>query len=179
MLCLSLMQKKSQISTMVKEELEKKLSNYLKKQNYLMVLDDIWSFEIWEVLSSYFPESHKSRALITVRNQEIALHANAKLHEPHHFKPKESWKLFLRKTFQVKSTRGVCPEELKNLGKNITAKYKGLPLAIVVLGDLLSRKEKTRSSWERVLEGIEWHLNLGPQSCLGILALSYNDLPYY
>ena len=100
MLCLSLMQKKSQISTMVKEELEKKLSNYLKKQNYLMVLDDIWSFEIWEVLSSYFPESHKSRALITVRNQEIALHANVKLYEPHHFKPKESWKLFLRKTSQ-------------------------------------------------------------------------------
>ena len=90
--------------------------------------------------------SHKSRVLITTHNQEIALHANAKLHEPYHFKPKESWKLFLRKTFQVKSTRGVCPKELKNLGKNIAAKYKGLPLAIVVLGGLLSRKENTISS---------------------------------
>ena len=43
----------------------------------------------------------------------------------------------------------------------------------------MSRKEKTRSSWERVLQGIEWHLDQGPESCLGILALSYNDLPYY
>lgn len=43
---------KSQISMMVEEELGKKLSNYLKKQSYLIVLDDIWSFEIWEVLSS-------------------------------------------------------------------------------------------------------------------------------
>lgn len=50
---------KNQISMMVEEELGKKLSNYHKKQNYLIVLDDIWSFEIWEVLSSYFPESHK------------------------------------------------------------------------------------------------------------------------
>ena len=43
----------------------------------------------------------------------------------------------------------------------------------------MSRKEKTRSSWERVLQGIEWHLDQCPESCLGILALSYNDLPYY
>ena len=39
--------------------------------------------------------------------------------------------------------------------------------------------EKTPSSWEKILRSMEWHLSQGPESCMGILALSYRDLPYF
>ena len=41
-------------------------------------------------------------------------------------------------------------------------------------------KGKTQASWEKVLASVDKHLNRGgSKSCLGILALIYNDLPYY
>ena len=71
------------------------------------------------------------------------------------------------------------PSRVEELGKKIVAKCRGLLLAIVVLRGLLSRKEKTQHSWRKVLDNVNWHLNKGPHSCLGILSLSYNGLPYY
>ncbi|KAL6322736.1 hypothetical protein AAG906_015422 [Vitis piasezkii] len=38
-------------------------------------------------------------------------------------------------------------------------KCKGLPLAIVVLGGLLSLKDLTRDSWLKVLKSMDWHLS--------------------
>lgn len=93
---------------------------------------------------------------------------------------KDSWKLFLKRTLQAESNTesAVLPEDLEPLGRNITEKCKGLPLPIVVLGDLLSRKAKTKSMWGKILRNMEWELSQGPESCYGILALSYiNDLP--
>ena len=121
--------------------------------------------------------------LITTRNQQIALDAYAKLYQLLPLGEKESWELFLKKTFPTGSrstiSQVVCPAELEDVGKKITGKCKGLPLAIVVSGGLLSRKEKTPSSWEKILRSMEWHLSQGPESCMGILALSYRDLPYF
>ncbi|RVW75226.1 putative disease resistance protein [Vitis vinifera] len=85
----------------------------------------------------------------------------------------------LKKIFLAGSANAVCPRELEELGKKIVANCGGLPLAIVVLGGLLSRKEKTPLAWQKVLDSLTWHLNQGPDSCLGVLALSYNDMPYY
>ncbi|RVX10009.1 putative disease resistance RPP13-like protein 3 [Vitis vinifera] len=64
----------------------------------------------------------------------------------------ESWELFLKKTFGARDNTHVSlSKTLEELGRKIVAKCKGLPLAIVVLGGLLSTKEKTEPSWERVL----------------------------
>nr|ALA65537.1 disease resistance protein RxCC-like-NB-ARC [Vitis pseudoreticulata] len=165
---------------MDEKQLGEVVNGYLKDKRYLIVLDDVWSIQVWHELSPHLPESNKRRVLITTRNQQIGLDAYAKLYELRPLGEKESWELFLKKTFPIGSTSpGVCPEELEDLGKKITEKCKGLPLAIVVSGGLLSRKEKTKSSWEKILKSMEWHLSQGPESCLGILALSYSDLPYF
>ncbi|CBI24547.3 unnamed protein product, partial [Vitis vinifera] len=147
------------------------IKEFLEEKKYLVVLDDIWSIKVRDELISCFPESRNGKVLITTRNQEIASHANSQLYKLRLLNKTESWDLFLKKI--------VVPAELEDLGKKMTAKCHGLPLAIVALGSLLSRKDKTTSSWRKVLESLEWHLNQGPESCFGILALSYNDLPYY
>ena len=156
---------------------------YLDEKRYLIVLDDVWSIQVWNGLCLYLPESNGSRVLITTRNEQIALDAYAKLYRLRPLGEKESWELFLKKTFPTGSRSTIsqveCPAELEDVGKKITGKCKGLPLAIVVSGGLLSRKEKTPSSWEKILRSMEWHLSQGPESCMGILALSYRDLPYF
>ncbi|KAL6322671.1 hypothetical protein AAG906_015357 [Vitis piasezkii] len=146
-------------------------------QKYLIVMDDIWCTQVWKGLNVYLPiEGYGSRVLITARNKEVALHANSHLHELHPLNEMESEELFLRK---MGSSTLVWPQGLEKLGKEIVAKCKGLPLATVMLGGLLSMKEKTQFSWQKVLHSKDWHLSQGPNSCLGILALSYNDLPNY
>ncbi|RVW81186.1 putative disease resistance protein [Vitis vinifera] len=153
------------------------LRNFLSTKKYLIVMDDIWCTQVWKGLNVYLPiEGYGSRVLITARNKEVALHANSHLHELHPLNEMESEELFLRK---MGSSTLVWPQGLEKLGKEIVAKCKGLPLATVMLGGLLSMKEKTQFSWQKVLDSKDWHLSQGPNSCLGILALSYNDLPNY
>ncbi|KAJ9680497.1 hypothetical protein PVL29_019733 [Vitis rotundifolia] len=162
------------------DRLGEKVYDHLKEKRYLIVLDDVRSINVWQELSSYLPESNKSRVLITTRNQQIASHAHAKLYPLRPLSEKESWELFCKKTFLVGSTSPPeCPAELEDLGKKITEKCRGLPLAIVVSGGLISRKEKTRASWEKILKSMEWHLSQGLDLRSGILAWSYSDLPYF
>ncbi|CAL8176575.1 unnamed protein product [Prunus armeniaca] len=58
------------------------------------------------------------------------------------------------------------------------AKCGGLPLAVVVLGGLLSTKRKTAEEWRRVLRNIESRL-IDQDRVSAVLALSYNDLPFH
>ncbi|KAL6323086.1 hypothetical protein AAG906_027341 [Vitis piasezkii] len=150
------------------------INECLQGNRYLIVLDDIWNTDVWRGLSSYFPaESNKSRVLITTRREDIAVDAHSDCYKLQLLGEKESWELFLNKVGSA--TVPTWPgEEFK---EEIVAKCKGLPLTIVVLGGLLSLKDLTRDSWRKVLKSMDWHLSQGPDSCLGILALSYNDLP--
>ena len=169
---------------MGENELGEKLCGYLKEKKYLVVMDDVWSSEVWSRLQPHFPEAKDgSKVLITTRNKEIALHATYSeefIYELRHMNEDESWQLFLKKAFRgIGTATPTLTTELKELGNKIVTKCEGLPIAIVVLGSLLSTKEKTKQSWEKVLLSREWHLDQGPDSCMRILALSYNDLPYY
>ncbi|RVW91357.1 putative disease resistance RPP8-like protein 4 [Vitis vinifera] len=167
---------------MNESDLGNSLRDYLTTRKYLIFMDDMWRNEAWDRLGLYFPDSvNGSRVLITSRNKEIGLYADPQTipHELSFLTEEESWELFLKKIFLAGSANAVCPRELEELGKKIVANCGGLPLAIVVLGGLLSRKEKTPLSWQKVLDSLTWHLNQGPDSCLGVLALSYNDMPYY
>ncbi|CBI38084.3 unnamed protein product, partial [Vitis vinifera] len=108
--------------------------------------------EAWDRLGLYFPDSvNGSRVLITSRNKQIGLYADPQTipHELSFLTEEESWELFLKKIFLAGSANAVCPRELEELGKKIVANCGGLPLAIVVLGGLLSRKEKTPLSWQK------------------------------
>ena len=146
---------------MVEDQLGKEVNGYLKDKRYLIVLDDVQSIQVWH-------KSNKSRVLITTHNQQIASDAHAQLYELRPLCPEESWMPFLKKTFPTASTSPVvCLVEFEGMGNEIIKKCKGLPLAIVVSGGLLSRKEKSKSSWEKILKGMEWKSKSRPQLMLG------------
>ncbi|XP_058114680.1 putative disease resistance protein At1g50180 isoform X1 [Magnolia sinica] len=154
------------------------ISEYLKEKKYLIVLDDVWTYEAWDVLKDAFPNMNNgSRVMLTTRNKDVALHADARSqpHELGFLNDEESWELFCKKTFpgHVNS----CPQYLEKLGREIVKKCHGLPLAIIVIGGLLSRKEPWE--WENVHKSISWQFIEGEVKISCILSLSYKDLPYY
>ena len=174
--CILRQRDETEISNMVENELGKKVSDYLKDKRNLIVLDDVWNTDVWHRLSPYFPaELNKSRVFITTRREDIAVDAHSDCYKLQLLGEDESWELFLNK---VGSAAELTWPGLE-FKKEIVAKCKGLPLAVVVLGGLLSLKDPTQHSWQKVLKSMDWHLSQGPDSCLGILALSYNDLPSY
>ena len=60
----------------------------------------------------------------------------------------------------------------------MAAKCGGLPLALVVMGGLLSQKQLSIAEWEKLSGSMVWqHENEG-EKCMRILGRSYADLPY-
>ncbi|XP_058114454.1 probable disease resistance protein At1g58602 [Magnolia sinica] len=158
-------------------ELRHKISLYLQEKKYLMVLDDIWTVEAWDALKDAFPDMNNgSRVMLTTRNKDVALHAQSLLHELRFLEKDESWDLFCKKAFPGQNN--ICPpDHLEKLGRVIVEKCHGLPLAIVVIGGLLARKEARE--WENVQKSLSWQFIQGEVKISHILSLSYKDLPYY
>ncbi|XP_042486472.1 putative disease resistance RPP13-like protein 3, partial [Macadamia integrifolia] len=182
-----MMHKEEELEKKNKEYLKNMLSNYLKQGRCLLVFDDVWRREDWDKLREAFlghqDDGKQLRVVLTTCNVEVARHADPLTapHELRHLGEEESFELFSKKVFQyqVGNEESGYSKELKKLGKKLVPRCDGLPLAIVVLGGLLSTKDKKLSVWTKVFESAYWQLNQGPQQCKDILALSYADLPFY
>lgn len=180
---------RDQIMKMREEELARKLNQFQQEKRCLVVLDDIWDTQAWDVLSPAFPQSEmvSSKILLTTRNREVALHVDPAglLHEPLCLNEEDSWDLFQKKAFPRKNPESRICEEMEKLGREMVARCAGLPLAINVLGGLLATKE-TLSEWDTVRRNnIKSYLRRGPGPAQGqqssvhdVLALSYHELPH-
>ncbi|ONI25018.1 hypothetical protein PRUPE_2G274900 [Prunus persica] len=167
------------MTKLLEEELEEMLYKLLQGRRYLVVLDDIWSTTAFDSLAKAFPsDGSGNKLLLTTRNNNVALHADAQSlpHELRFRSQEDSWKLLCRKAF-TESIDRVCPPQLEEIGQEIVVKCSGLPLAIIVVGGMLSRKRRL-SEWQRVLNTIRLLLARDPNGVSAILALSYYDLPY-
>ncbi|KAK5795499.1 probable disease resistance RPP8-like protein 4 [Gossypium arboreum] len=175
------------INNLEESELVKRLFDALKEKRYLIVLDDIWKNEDWDILKPAFPRGRKgSKILFTTRNRNVALHADP-CNTPMELSlltDDESWNLLCRKAFpRSKMGSQCCSQEFVKLGKEMVKKCGGLPLAIIVLGCLLATKQSV-AQWEMVHKNIHGHLNELPHqdrqygAVNRVLVSSYNDLPY-
>ncbi|KAG4127876.1 hypothetical protein ERO13_D10G236600v2 [Gossypium hirsutum] len=178
---------REKIEKMDEIELTRTLFDALKEKRYLVVLDDIWRSEDWDILKPAFPRGRKgSKILFTTRNRNVASRAdscNTPI-ELSFLTDDESWNLLCKKAFpRSKMGSQCCSEEFVKLGKEMVKKCGGLPLAIVVLGCLLATKQSV-AQWEMVHKNIHGHLNELPHqdrqygAVNRILVSSYNDLPY-
>ncbi|KAI3957596.1 hypothetical protein MKW92_027760 [Papaver armeniacum] len=162
------------------EDLAEKLYNYLQDKRYFIVVDDLWSSEDWNILKPAFPDGKRgSKILLTTRNRGVALQADPwSLHlEPQLLNEEESWELLCKKAFP-KATRDTnsYPANLEKLGRDMVRKCGGLPLAICALGGILATKREDIKEWRYVHRDVASNINGG---VMGILALSYNDLPVH
>ncbi|KAF4399510.1 hypothetical protein G4B88_022593 [Cannabis sativa] len=108
----------------------------------LIVMDDVWQVNVewWTNLCSVFPkgDGKKSTIIITTRNEGVASDMgveSSRIHKPEPLNDEHSWTLFSK--FAFSSRKGICSDSnFEILGKDITEKCGGLPLAIKTIGAL-------------------------------------------
>ncbi|XP_057502276.1 disease resistance protein RPP13-like [Actinidia eriantha] len=173
------------LEKMKEEDLESYLRNLLNEGRYLVVLDDIWDVRAWASLRGAFPDNRNgSRIIITTREKVVANLRNERtyVHELPFLGEVESWELFCKKVLpncnEVDDKNSRIPPDLESMAKDMVKKCRGLPLAIVVLGGVLSTKHPDewpnvqKYFWRYVSEdhNVDVHQ---------IFALSFNNLPYH
>ncbi|XP_008778031.2 putative disease resistance protein At1g50180 [Phoenix dactylifera] len=171
-------QRKGDLEHMDEQEVGEKLRDFLRDTKYLVVMDDVWSVDVWRQMQRVFPDRNKgSRILLTTRNIEVARDAQPWIppHELQLLDDTESWQLFRRKAFPPNQD---VPTELEALAHKLAKKCGGLPLALVVLGGLMSRKDPSYDTWLKIAQSMNWASTRDGRECHNILGLSYNDLPY-
>ncbi|XP_078165348.1 disease resistance protein RPP13-like isoform X3 [Carex rostrata] len=161
-------------------DLVNKLRSFLSTKRYLIILDDVWQDDLWNQLKDALPDDNNgSRVLMTSRTLDVATSVDSEMkpYELKYLNDSESLDLLLKKALPYQEPNKKCPDDLFQLAQELSNKCKGLPLGLVVLGGILSTKGPSYTAWERVLETINW--NLDSRDCMPILAMSYEDMPYY
>ncbi|KAG2301254.1 hypothetical protein Bca52824_029905 [Brassica carinata] len=177
------------VSKMMEDELQEKIVLMLETQKALIVIDDIWREEDWDLIKPVFLPKKGWKVLLTSRNEEVGLHADKQCVT---FKPdcltcEESWDLFQMIAFPIKDTAEFkIEEDMKEIGMEMLKQCGGLPLAIKVLGGLLCKKY-TLNQWKRLHENIKARIIKGTSfddrnvnmKVYDVLYLSFEELPAY
>ncbi|CAI9090026.1 OLC1v1024709C1 [Oldenlandia corymbosa var. corymbosa] len=171
------------LGSMKYRQLMEMLLEYLRCRRYLVVLDDVWSIDLWSRIRGAFPENQNgSRIVFTTRNQNVATSVGpgSRVHRLQPLQERDAWTLFRKRTFWNEHEHN-CPAELEPLAKDILRKCEGLPLAIVAIAGLMCSKSRLAIEWKRVHASLNWQLSYNPilGRVKGILMLSFDDLPFY
>ncbi|XP_023910093.2 putative disease resistance protein RGA3 [Quercus suber] len=143
------------------------------------VFDDVWTedYAMWKPFRDALKSSgsQSSRILVTTRKDKVAKMMEStntiKLEE---LSEEDCWSVFSKIAFSDKNPKQ-C-EQLEDLGRQISKKCKGLPLAAKTLGSLMHFK-KSREEWKNILDSNFWKLEDIERGLFAPLLLSYYDLP--
>ncbi|XP_062076921.1 putative disease resistance protein RGA1 [Humulus lupulus] len=149
----------------------------IKNKKFLLVLDDVWTDDYlkWEPLEQSLKHcAPGSKIVITTRNEEVAkMMGDSHLICMEKLSEEDCWLLFSEIAFFGKTQEE--REDLKQIGKEIASKCKGLPLAAKSLGSLL-RVKKTKEEWLSVLESEMWEIEKVKDKLFSAFLVSYYDL---
>lgn len=157
---------------------EERVRKILVLRKYLVVMDDMWSREVWDAVRRVFPDvGNGSRIMLTTRLYDVASHPDpsSKLCEMQLMNADQSWSLLKQKVFIDDD----CPFQLEKIGKEIVRSCKGLPLAIVVIAGLVSTVSRDPASWQEIAKKVKSAKTAEQEQIEEILSLSYTHLPQY
>ncbi|CAL5413584.1 unnamed protein product [Camellia sinensis] len=104
-------EKSGEIVNMIDDQLVKLLYEFQQPRKCLLVLDDIWSSDVWESLVHAFPtvNTTSSKIIITTRNKNVVTFVDPGGFILHHkcLSKQQSWKLFEKKAFSKIDTAEV------------------------------------------------------------------------
>ncbi|KAF8101775.1 hypothetical protein N665_0201s0094 [Sinapis alba] len=173
------------IQQMNEGTLQTEIFHLLETSKYLIVMDDVWKKEDWDVIKHVFPQERVAgwKMILTTRDEDVGLHANPTCFpfRPKFLTPEESWKLCESIAFPRREiTEFNVDEELEAMGKEMVRYCGGLPLAVKVLGGLLANKNMVEE-WKRVYDDIQTQIvrkdDNNQDSVYRVLSMSYEDLP--
>ncbi|KAH6812559.1 hypothetical protein C2S51_026321 [Perilla frutescens var. frutescens] len=172
-------QEKESFSNLSDVQLNDRLCQIQTNKRCLIVVDDLWQISHWNALKHAFPlHNLQSKILVTTRKQKVAeIGFSLQLGL---LNMDEGLELLKKKAFPP---HGHIPADfqLDEIGEEMVKKCGYLPLAISLIGGVLSK----RKSMAEVKENVGAYLYRGDGNIEGenemhaVLNLSYEDLPYY
>nr|XP_023910077.1 putative disease resistance protein RGA3 [Quercus suber] len=148
-------------------------------KKFFLVFDDVWTEEyaLWKPFRDALKNcgSQSSRILVTTRKGKVAkMMESANTIKLEELSEEDCWLVFSKIAFSDKDPMQ-C-EQLEVLGRQISKKCKGLPLAAKTLGSLMHFK-KSKEEWKNILDSNFWELEDVERGLFAPLLLSYFDLP--
>ncbi|XP_047947074.1 probable disease resistance protein RF45 [Salvia hispanica] len=177
------------VNGMEVDELVTEIQGFLKGRKCMVVIDDIWEDDHWEIIKKALPVN--CNVILTTRYENIANQQS----EPHKLRfltKDEGWALLQKVAafptsyyfVRIVIVDADLKSSIEDIGRQIVSKCEGLPLSICVIGGILRQKKHTLLEWRRVNENMESYLRHGEgvgeyTRVKHVLELSYNALPYY
>uniref|UniRef100_A0A0D9X5D1 AAA+ ATPase domain-containing protein n=1 Tax=Leersia perrieri TaxID=77586 RepID=A0A0D9X5D1_9ORYZ len=160
-----------------------RLRDYLKHKRYLIVVDDLWKQEAWNIISCAFPENgNGSRVIVTTRVKDVACWACSNHRYIYKMEPlnnEDSKRLFFKRVF---GSEDGCSSRYEKVSSEILKKCGGLPLAIITIASLLAcQPTRIMEKWENIRNSLGTSFGANPslEGMRQILNLSYKNLPLY
>ncbi|KAL1209843.1 putative disease resistance protein RDL6 [Cardamine amara subsp. amara] len=176
-------EEENKILNMTESTLQRELIQLLETAKSLIVLDDIWKEEDWDLIKPIFQPKKDWKVLLTSRTESIAMRRDTTYInlKPECLTTEDSWELFQRIALpRNDASESKVDEEMEEMGKQMIKHCGGLPLAVRVLGGLLAAKY-TLHDWKRVSENIGSQLVERTSSKNGsidqVLSMSFEELP--
>nr|AAO37646.1 NBS-LRR resistance protein RGH2 [Manihot esculenta] len=159
------------------EALKSRLEKIISGKKYLLVLDDVWNEnrEKWENLKRLLVGgSSGSKILITTRSKKVAdISSTMAPHVLEGLSPDESWSLFLHVALEGQEPKHA---NVREMGKEILKKCRGVPLAIKTIASLLYAKNP-ETEWPPFLTKELSRISQDGNDIMPTLKLSYDHLP--
>ncbi|CAD6252441.1 unnamed protein product [Miscanthus lutarioriparius] len=152
-----------------------KLREFLEKERYFIVIDDVWDINSWQAIRSALHRNNNgSRVVKTTRNLEVA--CGDEVYQLGPLSHDNSKKLFYMRLYGGENK---CPaHHPEEASQKILDKCGGVPLAIITMASLLVGK--SREDWFEVCSSPGFYRgreNKQVDDTVWILSLSYHDLP--
>ncbi|XP_047180842.1 disease resistance protein RPM1-like [Vigna umbellata] len=163
--------------------LKNEVRGYLRGKRYVLLFDDVWEDKFWETIeTALIKNENKSRIIITTRKKSVAKSfTNSTLFKKYNLEEPLTEEECLRLLHKKAGYSSDCPEELKDISLEIVSKCSALPLAIEVVGRVLSQKDRSAHEWGLFSEELNWNLTnpTNPEFNIieKVIGLSYDNLP--
>ncbi|KAF8759184.1 hypothetical protein HU200_010212 [Digitaria exilis] len=150
------------------------LRTWLQGTKFLLVIDDVWSENVWDGLLEIQAQhgSPGSKVLITTRNERVARRMGAvHRHNVKGLNEDDGWWLLRTRAFLDESNG-----HMQEIGRRIVQKCNGLPMAIRRIGCHLREVDSREDDWERIYSSDFCGISSTIRSAIN---MSYLELPYY
>nr|XP_027076896.1 late blight resistance protein R1-A-like [Coffea arabica] len=161
----------SQYLKMDEDDLAEMIYKRLKGNRYLVILDDVWEIEVWNLVKGSLPDDANGSRILFTSRIELQFSPDSKAHHHRQLTDKESWKLLQKKLFGKEG----CPPRLIEVGSQIAKFCRGLPLTVVLVAGILANTAE--DCWEEVAISVSSSIILDDEYCRKTLELSYSHLP--
>lgn len=159
------------------ESLLERISNCVEGKKVFLVLDDVWEcgdrFE--KIIQAFKCGAPGSRILVTTRNKMVAVKMGSiRNFELGRLSDEFCWRLLMQTALLGRDPQN--REVLEEIGRKVSRKCMGLPLAARHVGALL-RSKASIEEWQQVLDSDIWQIDDVREDIFAPLLLSYYELP--